>query len=363
MATPINTSSNIRTKRNPILPGDVMEPSNKAFRIRKKLRWDDEGVASTVGTIMALMVVLTFMSMIINQYVPVWMKDAESAHMNEVYGQFGTLKGSIDLQVLSCVVMQQMNAPCMKSSGFSPIEIGIDGVPIFSAPTVGELAAHRDDGEFSVNFSYLHDVGGSNGTFYVNRNSSGNLVLEARNRYYVQQTLIYEGGAVIRHQRDGELVKGEPSFMVTKAGDYVEIWITLVTLYGEGSVGGIGTQGVHHDLIGASHDVYTDINSDITIVHWTQYDKAWYDFFNETLSRAYGVTEEDYENNSPPEWDWYDTGLQEKATNPYFIVKRTVYDNYSIVEVTIESDDIEIGQLTLVSAYFDVIVGETSSRI
>jgi hypothetical protein len=340
-----------------------MEPSGRPFRIKRKLNWDDRGVASTVGTIMALMVVMTFMSMIVNQYVPVWMKDAESAHMNEAYGQFGTLKGSMDLQVLSCVVMLQYNEPCMKSSGFSPIEIGIDGVPIFSAPTVGDLSAHRDAGKFSVNFSYQYEVEGANQTFYVQENSTGNIVLDVANRYFVPQTLTYEGGAIIRSQREGEVVKGEPSFMITKTGDYVEIWMYLITLHGDGSVTGIGTQGIHHDLVGVSSDAYTGVNSDVTIVHWTENDKAWYDFFNETLSRAYGVTETDYEENAPPEWDWFDNGQQEKATNPYFIVERTVYNNYSLVEVTIESDDVNIGRYTLVSSHFDIIVGETSSRI
>ncbi|MCK4454994.1 MAG: hypothetical protein KAU99_01455, partial [Thermoplasmata archaeon] len=222
-------------------------------------------------------------------------------------------------------------------------------------------------GKFSVNFSYQHEVKGTNQTFYVKQNSSGNIVLNVANRYFVRQWLTYEGGAIIRSQQEGEVVKGEPSFMVTKKGDYVEIWIYLMDLYGDGSVGGIGTQGVHHNLIGASYDVYENVNSDVTIVHWTQNGKAWYDFFNETLSRAYDVTEEDYENNSPPEWEWSEIGQpgseQEKATNPYFVVKRSQYDDYSIVEVTIESDDVDIGRLTLVSSYFDVIIGETSSRI
>ncbi|MCJ2555654.1 MAG: hypothetical protein LN415_00885 [Candidatus Thermoplasmatota archaeon] len=339
-----------------------MEPSRRAFRIKRKLKWDNKGVASTVGTIMALMVVMTFFSMIVNQYVPVWMKDAESAHMNEVYGQFGTLKGSVDLQVLSCVIMLRQNEPCMRSSGFTPIEVGIDGVPIFSAPTVGELTGREDRGKFSVNFSYQHDVGGTNETFYVKQNASGNIVLEVANRYFVRQTLTYEGGAIIRSQEEGEVIKGEPSFMVSKKGDYVEIWMYLIDLYGDGSVGGIGTQGVHHDLNGASWDEYSNVNSDVTIVHWTQNGKAWYKFFNETLSSAFGVTEQDYEDNSPPDWDWYGSGAQEKATNPYFVVKRTVFDDYSLIEVTIESDDVDIGRLTLVSSNFDVVIGETSSR-
>lgn len=339
-----------------------MEPLVEALRIRRKLSWDKKGVASTVGTIMALMVVMTFMSMIVNQYVPVWMKDAESAHMNEVYGQFGSMKGSIDLQVLSCIVTQQAGEPCMKSPGFTAIEVGIDGVPIFAAPTVGDLYASQNEGKFSVNFSYIHDVGGTNQTFHVAQNSSGIIELVAHNRYFPAQTLTYEGGGLVRSQFEGQVMKGEPSFMIEVISDHVKLWFYTISLFGEGSVGGIGTQGVHHDLIGAAYDVYHTINSDVTIVHWTQYDKAWYDFFNETLSRAYGISEEDYESGSPPEWDWYDTGLQEKATNPYYVIKRSIFDDHSIVEVTIEEDNVSIDEFTMVSAYFDVIVGETSSR-
>src|SRR5437867_8242758 len=59
----------------------------------RDIRGDEKGVASTVGTIMALLVFLTFLSLIVNQYVPVWMKDSEASHMNGALGQFGGLKG------------------------------------------------------------------------------------------------------------------------------------------------------------------------------------------------------------------------------------------------------------------------------
>jgi len=58
-------------------------------RFRPRRQWDDDGVASTVGTIMALLVFLTFLSLITNQYVPVWMKDSEAGHMGEALGQLG----------------------------------------------------------------------------------------------------------------------------------------------------------------------------------------------------------------------------------------------------------------------------------
>src|SRR4030067_2659533 len=64
-------------------------------RLLPRRHWNDEGVASTVGTIMALLVFLTFLSHITNQYVPVWMKDSEAGHMGEVHGQIGKNKRDI----------------------------------------------------------------------------------------------------------------------------------------------------------------------------------------------------------------------------------------------------------------------------
>src|SRR5438445_46768 len=54
----------------------------------RDFRSDERAVASTVGTIMALLVFLTFLSVIVNQYVPIWMKDSEASHMNLSLGQF-----------------------------------------------------------------------------------------------------------------------------------------------------------------------------------------------------------------------------------------------------------------------------------
>src|SRR5256885_4860483 len=67
----------------------------------RDFRSDERAVASTVGTIMALLVFLTFLSVIVNQYVPIWMKDSEASHMNLSLGQFGGIKGDIDLQMLA----------------------------------------------------------------------------------------------------------------------------------------------------------------------------------------------------------------------------------------------------------------------
>src|SRR6059058_1762713 len=102
----------------------------------RDIRGDEEGVASTVGTIMALLVFLTFLSLIVNQYVPVWMKDSEASHMNGALGQFGGIKGAIDLQILAAqaariwrsiaplIPPNRPNAPFMCDASESFIQTG-----------------------------------------------------------------------------------------------------------------------------------------------------------------------------------------------------------------------------------------------
>src|SRR5207253_11065049 len=78
------------------------EYSSGAFMriLIRDLRVDEEGVASTVGTIMALLVFLTFLSLTGNQDLPVWIKDSQASPMNNALGQVGGLKDAIYLQIL-----------------------------------------------------------------------------------------------------------------------------------------------------------------------------------------------------------------------------------------------------------------------
>ncbi len=171
--------------------------------VRRDIRRDEEGVASTVGTIMALLVFLTFLSLIVNQYVPVWMKDSESSHMNGALGQFGSLKGAIDLQVLAAQIAQSAGTHYVPVTSSSPVSLGIDGVPIFAAPTAGEMVADPDAGPWTVTFYY--DIRGVDTR--VQEASSGAISLSVANRYFIPQTIAYENGAVIRSQSDGQVLR------------------------------------------------------------------------------------------------------------------------------------------------------------
>ena len=146
-------------------------------RIRS-LQRDESGVASTVGTIMALLVFLTFLSLIVNQYVPVWMKEAEAAHMSSAFGQMAALKGNVDLQILSATTAENAGLPYIPVTTFAPVTLGVDGIPIFTSPTIGELGLRSDSSPWTTQFVY--SVRGVPQT--VNQPSSGRITLDVFNR-------------------------------------------------------------------------------------------------------------------------------------------------------------------------------------
>ena len=160
----------------------------------RDIRGDEEGVASTVGTIMALLVFLTFLSLIVNQYVPVWMKDSEASHMNGALGQFGGIKGAIDLQILAAQAAQIAGTHYIPVTASSAVSLGVDGVPIFAASTLGTIQSFPDAGPFIVTFNY--QISGVSTP--VREQSNGSIELDVGNRYYVPQKIAYENGAIVR---------------------------------------------------------------------------------------------------------------------------------------------------------------------
>src|SRR5881628_2890738 len=253
------------------------EYSSGAFMriLIRDIRRDEEGVASTVGTIMALLVFLTFLSLIVNQYVPVWMKDSEASHMNGALGQFGGIKGAIDLQILAAQAAQISGTHYIPVTASSAVSLGVDGVPIFAASTLGTLQSFTDRGPFTVSFDYL--IRGV--STHVQEQSNGSIELDVGNRYYVPQKIAYENGAVIRSQ---------PTFSVVKTNNTLDISFGLVSLYGAGSVSGTSTEVVNTQVFAFDRQDYQGFpaNAVIWVNHTSQYGLSWYRFLNQTLASA-----------------------------------------------------------------------------
>lgn len=252
------------------------------------VRSDDEGVASTLGTTMALLVFLTFLSLIVNQYVPAWMKESEAAHTNTVVGQFGSLKGGIDLQILAAHSAQNARLTYIPVTATTAVTLGVDGVPIFATSTPATMTAFPAAGPFTVEF--LYSIQGQ--STRVTEVSNGSIDIDIQNRYFPPQRIAYENGAVIRYQPEGQVIRAAPIFSVRKVNNALDFSFGLVSLYGGGTVSGTNTEVINSQLFAMDPQSYTNFpaSSIIYINQTSRYGLAWYQFLNETLASALKLT-------------------------------------------------------------------------
>jgi hypothetical protein len=309
--------------------------------IKRSPRWDnEEGVASTVGTIMSLMVFLTLMGMFTNQFVPIWMGDNESAHMSVVVDQFVTLKSQID-----GLVADYSNSLIASTPLAVPITLSATGIPVFAGPTAGilDFQASTITGWPSLNISYSSysiALGPSN-----DGHTGGYLQLWCPNRYYVDQKLIYEGGAVILNQTDGEFMIAGMQLSVTNyvAGGTTNriMKITQVDLLGlDKTIGGTGSKMVNADLLYAATTAYNSTaGAPVTITIATAHGVAWENYFKKVLNAsladlAYGtdftVTKTVYNPTS--------------LTDKFYIVQ-IVINNISVLDHTRATIQMSVGDL------------------
>lgn len=263
--------------------------SNTQVRRFLKRDSDERGVASTVGTIMALLVFLTFLTLFTNSYIPVWMTDNERSHMNDVMDQFGGLKSKVDAMVINAEVTGRTDL-----NMFAPITLGSAGIPIFASPTAGLLTyAPYSTHNSSVTVSFQYDIAGNNNNHKTDT-GGGMVQLYAPNRYYVQQWVAYENGAILIKQTDGQAMRAFPSIDLAKptVNSAITMSFTQIDLTGtNGSVSGTGTAGINIDLIYFDTQVYNNgtvsgnlRNNSITITFVTQYGTAWYNYLNGYLT-------------------------------------------------------------------------------
>ncbi|MEF8873447.1 MAG: hypothetical protein V5A88_02115 [Candidatus Thermoplasmatota archaeon] len=244
---------------------------DRIVKRRRSVDESEEGVATTVGTIMALLVFLSLLSLITQQYVPVWMEDNEAYHMETVKGQFAEMKGGID----SLILNDQLGYP-----RYSSVRLGAEGIPLFasSSPGVLRLRPRWDpDQDKGMRVNWTEE-----GEETILR-STGNLSLQARNRYFEGQTIIYEHGAILLEQDEGEVMRARPPISIEEIGGDYRIRLTMVDLVGsERDIGGRGTVGVTTELVSSFRNSYENPGN-FSFELTTAYPEAWTRHFeNET---------------------------------------------------------------------------------
>jgi len=276
VSTRVPTSSRLRAAlRRAATMNDVIRKRSMAGSKARFIKKDREAVASTVGTIMALLVFLAFLSLFTNSYMPVWMEDNEREHMNEVMNQFGEMKSRVDSLVLNSEL-----AGGTMNSVYVPLALGSSGIPVFASPTAGQLAyVPQTSGESDMSLAFNSTIGDG-----IVEEGGGMLEFYAPNRYYVQQWVTYENGALIIKQEDGQVVRAYPNLNIQKTGDMYSISFTQVDLTGVSNTrGGTGSMGVNIEMIHMESQEYIISDGIIMMDMHTLNRDAWMGYFIETF--------------------------------------------------------------------------------
>jgi len=222
------------------------------------------------------------------------MVDNERNHMNEVINQFGEMKGKIDILSLNAASSNGMTDITM----YQTIDLGADGIPVFASPTAGLLSYQpytSGNNNTQVKFDYHLTPGGK--TYHYDQIGGGTVQFYAPNRYYAQQVITYENGAIVIRQDDGQVVKAYPSLELSKPsavpGSLVNLSFAQVDFVGKtANQAGTSSVGLNIDLIYLDSQVYLNgnvtgnLNSKtwITLTIKSSNSQAWFDYLYQYLN-------------------------------------------------------------------------------
>ncbi|MDG6229433.1 MAG: hypothetical protein QCH96_05655 [Candidatus Thermoplasmatota archaeon] len=251
---------------------------NKRKKNTRHMKDDSSAVVGIVTSILLVGLFISIFAIIQTVYVPQWMEEIESEHMNVVSGQFSQMKFAIDLQLLG--TNQTVNP-----SISSPIQLGSEKIPyLLSSRASGTLSVYEECTTIFVeNISHSH-IFVLNGIRYQSQNS-----------YYVDQTYLYESGAVIISQREGSFLSSPPFFYLQNQTNK-DMIMTLVNVTSVGRKS--STNGYDTTLIRTQYDPALDqtlVLTNITTLRIaTQHPNSWSNYMNETLTDAAMIYGQDY---------------------------------------------------------------------
>jgi hypothetical protein len=221
------------------------------------------------------------------------MIDNERSHMNQAMDQFGGIKGKVDDLVVMADVTGRTDL-----NMYGPVTLGANGIPVFASPTVGELIySPYGVGDSSVMLHFTYALSGKqNG---LNDISGGMLQLYAPNRYYVQQWVAYENGAIIVKQLDGQIIRGIPSLDIEKPASTSRLnvsWTQIALIGINSTLVGTSTAGINIDMIYLDSQIYDNGSNPmpVNMIFTTHYGKAWYNYLTSYLGNITNIQSTDY---------------------------------------------------------------------
>ena len=222
---------------------------------------------AVVGVVVAILLVGLFLAILLvvqTVYIPNIMEQREAEHMDNVAYQFSLMKYAIDIQSVA-----GKNTPISTS-----MILGSRELPFLSSDrSFGYLDVSSDTCNITI----------SNGTAFDF--SCGRIKYSSLNSYYINQEYVYETGAIISNQTQGNAMMIKPPFTATMVTNLNISWdlINIIGVGGKTTVSGYGTYPVQTQFYRSNQTIINNVNS---IVIRTYYQTAWINFLNSTMSQA-----------------------------------------------------------------------------
>ena len=179
-------------------------------------------LAGVIEALLLVALVSIVISMIQLIYIPEIMEQRESDHMDQVENQFSLLKSNIDIQ---SATGQDMPLSSLMTLGSKDLPYFVTAGAFGSLDIIDEI---ETESMVRIN-PPLSGVGEYSGEFNIPLTC---IKYESHNVYFVPQTYILEGGAILVVQDDGETGKVEPSMIIKNESSSIDISYRLPILVG-----------------------------------------------------------------------------------------------------------------------------------
>jgi hypothetical protein len=286
--------------------GPVGEMKKRIFGMQ------NQAVAGVIEALLMVALVSIVLSVVQLVYVPEVMEQREAEHMDQVSNQFSALKSMIDLQG-----MTQSSAPIS-----SMLTLGSRDLPYFITAKAFGLVSVEESPSFKVS---LLPPPGSLPSGFVPLTS---IQYDADNSYFVDQTYVLEGGALIVKQPDGiPVMRSDPSISSVNNTNSINVHFDLthiMAIPGKNLTSGEGNCFIRTNYSNNRTHVNT-IQPGGYIRIYSEYLPAW----NESLHDLLGIY----------------------AVNGYININENSGQNY--VEITPGSKDV-ILELNVIDIYVQI---------
>ena len=247
-----------------------------------KKKTADIAIVGVVTAILLLGIIVAVISLVQTVYVPKIMEQREADHMDQVAEQFSYLTSVIDGQAAD----RTQNIPIATS-----ITLGNKELPyLLSVRSFGTLEILQNT--YTISVSNSSSSGGDVTSIF----RIGTIMYSSSNAYFLDQFYIYEAGAMIVGQSQGNLMMIRPGFFVVydQVHNSLNISFDVINISSIGQktiAAGFGTYPIQTEFRDLSAHRNFSLVQNMTIT--TKYSNAWSIFINRSLINS-GLNSEGY---------------------------------------------------------------------